>query len=210
MYVLLSIIAICLIVIVYYFSKWSKTNEPDVALVDEPPQPKILENTKKTTFNPCMIPNDVIFDKRNLPVRTSRSKKKKVNYGKDFNAYLVKGGTIYHKKSCNKLRGKKVITKHIYECIADKNKKACPFCKPRTEIHEWYKEKFPDSIYAKAPIDTVAKQVSLFDLDVTERETQELPVIDINTLAFETEDKVQQAQQDYAKTMIEYVKKHIK
>lgn len=72
-----------------------------------------------------------------------------MNYGKDFNAYLVKGGTIYHKKSCKKLAGKKVVIKHVYECIADKNKKPCPYCKPRTEIHEWYIAKFPDSIYVK-------------------------------------------------------------
>ncbi len=113
-----------------------------------------------------MIPNDVVFDNRNLPVRTSRSKKKKVNYGKGFNAYLVKGGTKYHKKSCKKLTGKKITTKHIYECIADIHKKACPICKPQTEIHEWYKAKFPDSIYVKSIVYTdETNQVSLFDFD---------------------------------------------
>ena len=171
--VLLSIIAICLISLVYYFFKYSGDNEPDNIIVDEPPQPKVLENTKNTILNPCMIPNDVVFDDRNLPVRTSRSKKKKVNYGKDFNAYLVKGGTIYHRKSCQKLSGRKITTKHIYECIADKNKRACPVCKPQTDIHEWYKVKFPDSKYVKTTAYTDKTQISLFDLDGIENKTKE-------------------------------------
>lgn len=163
--VLLSIIAICLIALVYYFFKCLGDNETDNIIVEEPPQPKVLENTKNTAFNPCMIPNDVVFNDRNLPVRTSRSKKKKVNYGKDFNAYLVRGGTIYHRKSCQKLSGRRITTKHIYECIADKNKKPCSVCKPQTDIHEWYKIKFPDSKYVKATAYTDETQLSLFDLD---------------------------------------------
>ena len=166
-YVLLSLVAIlliCLIAMVYHYSELSRSKKADITVTDEPPQPKVLDNTKSTTRNPSMIPNDVVFDNRNLPVRTTRSKKKKVNYGKDFNAYLVKGGTIYHKKSCKKLSGKRVNTKHIYECIADKNKKACPFCKPQTEIHEWYKAKFPDSIYVQASVYIDEKQVE-FNFD---------------------------------------------
>jgi len=130
---------------------------------DEQLQTNIPENAKNAPRNLCIIPDDVVFDDRNLPVRTSRSKKKKVNYGKDFNAFLVKGGTLYHKKSCKKLKGKKITTKHIYECIADKNKKPCPVCKPRTKTHEWYNAKFPDSPYAKASNYDKEEQLSLFD-----------------------------------------------
>ncbi len=148
LFALLLIIVICLIAIVYYFFRSSKDKETKVLFIDEP-QIKSSEISSTAPLNPGIIPNDVVFDDRNLPVRTTRSRKKKINYGKDFNAYLVKGGTIYHKKSCKKLAGKKVVTKHVYECIADKNKKPCPVCKPRTEIHEWYKAKFPDSVYVK-------------------------------------------------------------
>lgn len=166
LYVLLSIIAACLIAIVYFFFKLSKTDESeDIPLMDNQPQVSTLENAKSTSHKDSgAIPDDVVFDDRNLPVRTSRSRKRKVNYGKDFNAYLVKGGTIYHKKSCKRLTGKKVVTKHIYECIADKNKRACPYCKPRTEIHEWYKAKFPDSVYVKAIIHSEkSEQTALSD-----------------------------------------------
>lgn len=148
LYALLLIITACSIAILYYIFKSSKKNDDNVHVADEPPV-EPFEIAKKIIISPDSIPHDVVFDDRNLPVRTTRSKKRKVNYGKDFNAYLVKGGTIYHKKSCKKLAGKKVVTKHVYECIADKNKKPCPYCKPRTEIHEWYIAKFPDSIYVK-------------------------------------------------------------
>ena len=148
LFVLLLIITVCTTAILYYVFKSSKKNQAAPPIEDEPhtPPPEI---PKFIYNNPYSIPYDVVFDDRNLPVRTTRSKKKKVNYGKDFNAYLVKGGTIYHKKSCKKLIGKKVVTKHVYECIADKNKRPCPYCKPRTEIHEWYIAKFPDSVYVK-------------------------------------------------------------
>ena len=175
LYGLLSIIAVCLIIIVHYFSKLPKNNKSNTPFTEE----QILKNseyTKNTHLDPCVIPSDVVFDERNLPVRASRSRKKKVNYGKDFNAYLVKGGTIYHKKSCKKLNAKKITTKHIYECIADKNKKACPICKPRIEIHEWYKAKFPDSVYVKSTSEDIGierEQVSLFDFSNAEGGTKE-------------------------------------
>lgn len=163
LFALLLIIVICLIAIVYYYFKSSKSKETKVLFVEEPQitQIKSSEISSVVLLSPGAIPNDVVFDDRNLPVRTTRSRKKKINYGKDFNAYLVKGGTIYHKKSCKKLAGKKVVTKHVYECIADKNKKPCPVCKPRTEIHEWYKAKFPDSVYVKESEPQV--QMSIFD-----------------------------------------------
>lgn len=128
----------------------SKDKETDVVNVEVQPETEPPEVHKTVITNPSAIPDDVAFDNNNLPYRLSRSLKKKINYGKDFNAYLVKGGTIYHKKSCKKLKDRKLTTKHVYECIADKNKKACPYCKPRAEIHEWYVAKFPDSIYAQA------------------------------------------------------------
>ena len=163
--VLLSIIAICLIIIVLKFSKVHKSDKTAIAPAKQQPENSTpSEHPKNTVASPHTIPDDVVFDERNLPVRTARSRKKKVNYGKDFNAFLVKGGTIYHKRSCKKLNGKKINTKHIYECIADKNKKACPICKPRTEIHEWYKVKFPDSFYVTASEEKEAVQLSLFDV----------------------------------------------
>lgn len=159
---LLAIIAVCLIIIAYLFFKLQKNNKPDAVFIED--QPKNSVQTKTLVTDVCAIPDDVVFDERNLPVRTTRSMKRKVNFGKDFNAYLVKGGTLYHKKSCKKLKGKKYTTKHIYECIADKNKRACPICNPRTETHDWYKAKFPDSVYVKATEQyTNTEQLSLFD-----------------------------------------------
>lgn len=37
----------------------------------------------------------------------------------------------------------------------------------------------------------------------------EIPVIDVNALAFATEDEIQKAQQDYAKQMVEYIKRNM-
>ena len=168
--------AFCLIAMVYYLYHLFNTNKPETTIAEEPPQQNISEKVKNKTLTSNTIPDDVVFDNNNLPVRATRSRKKKVNYGKDFNAYLVKGGTIYHKRSCKKLNGKKITTRHIYDCIADDNKRPCPICKPRTEIHEWYKAKFPDSIYVTSTVyfdDSFdATQISLLDFIDTGNEQE--------------------------------------
>ena len=78
LFALLLIIVICLIAIVYYFFRSSKNKETKVLFVDEP-QIKSLETSSAVPLNPGIIPNDVVFDDRNLPVRTTRSRKKKIN-----------------------------------------------------------------------------------------------------------------------------------
>lgn len=164
LYILLVVIAVSLVAIVYLFYKLSKKEaETNKTIIHNH-----IDTNKSTVVTSCQIPDDVAFDSKNLPYRTTRSDKRKVNYGKDFNAYLVKGGTLYHKKSCDKLKDKTVIVKHIYECIADKNKKPCSYCEPRAKIHEWYVEKFPDSIYVQSeqaqPAELAqAEQLTLFD-----------------------------------------------
>lgn len=188
LYLLLSIIAVCLIVMIYYLSKLSKKKETS----NTTPILVSAINTKPASTNttPNTIPDDVAFDNKNLPYRTSRSSKLKVNYGKDFNAYLVKGGTIYHKKTCKRLSGKKIVIKHIYECIADKNKKACPYCNPRTQIHEWYEEKFPDSLFVQAvrSQNTKPKETLKFSLNSSLENTSSEELKEINAISENNDD----------------------
>lgn len=76
------------------------------------------------------------------------------------------------------MNGKKVVIKHIYECIADKNKKACPYCKPRTKIHKWYEEKFPDSVFVQSVNSPdLEKNIQLSLIDVPCEDSQDVSCI---------------------------------
>ena len=53
---------------------------------------------------------------------------------------------------------------------------------------------------------TTVVAIAIYFILPKKNEIKELPILDVNALAFSTEEEVEQAQQDYAKKMYEYVK----
>ena len=54
---------------------------------------------------------------------------------------------------------------------------------------------------------TTALAIVIYFLIKKSEEIKELPILDVNTLAFATEEEVEQAQRDYTQKMYEYIKK---
>ena len=101
-----------------------------------------------------------------------------------------------------------VIVGSGYASMTDiKNDKACTNEKTPFAPSEIGKTVNTPQIFLNVSITTVLAIVAYF-LMQKEEGVNEMPILDVNNLAFATEEEIEQAQRDYAKEMAEYVKRN--
>lgn len=152
---LIIVIALIIALIILVSSRRSKPLPQDNSTTDETLSAspvtqtisRIIIDNNDTSYT---VPKGIAFDENYLPYRINRSEKKtKLNFGFGFNAYILKGSRCYHKKSCKQITGKKNIrVQHIYDAIINPRLHPCSYCKPNSQIDEWYIKMFPMSKYA--------------------------------------------------------------